>query len=60
MARFVLTTRLLAAVSGALMLALVAPGASAADAMPGMAKATRQELGASALFVPAGSLLVVA
>lgn len=59
MARFVLTTKLLAAVSGALMLALVAPGASAADAMPGMAKATRQELGASAVFAPDGSLLVV-
>ncbi|MBF1165253.1 MAG: exo-alpha-sialidase [Dechloromonas agitata] len=41
------------------MLALVAPGASAADAMPGMAKATRQELGASAVFAPDGSLLVV-
>lgn len=58
MARFVLTTKLLAAVSGALMLALVAPGASAADAMPGMAKAAKQELGASAAFAPDGSLLV--
>ena len=58
MARFVLTTKLLAAVSGALMLALVAPGASAADAMPGMVKAAKQELGASAAFAPDGSLLV--
>jgi len=43
-----------------LLLGLVGFGALAADGMPGMAKAARQELGASAIFAADGSLLVAA
>src|SRR5574343_1682130 len=59
MAKFVLITKRLTVV-GALMLALVGPEVLAADAMPGMTKAARPELGASAAFAPDGSLLAVA
>src|SRR5574343_2096473 len=58
MAKFVLITKRLTVV-GALMLALVGPEVLAADAMPGMTKAARLELGASAAVAPDGSLLVV-
>jgi hypothetical protein len=47
---------------GALMvgLGMVSTPSFAADAMPGMAKAAKAELGASAVFAPDGSLLVAA
>lgn len=50
------------ALAGALILGagLCANLAVAADAMPGMARAARPELGASAAFAPDGSLLVAA
>lgn len=60
MAKFVLITKRLAAAAGTLLLALLGPTALAADAMPGMARAPRLELGASAAFAPDGKLLVVA
>ncbi len=41
-----------------LLLGLFAFGALAADGMPGMTKAAKQELGSSAIFAPDGSLLV--
>lgn len=61
MARSALTTKLLALFGSVLLFGLLAPAASAADAMPAMAKkAARPELGASAIFAPDGSLLVAA
>lgn len=41
-------------------LGLIASVAAAADAMPGMARAARPELGSSAAFAPDGTLLVAA
>lgn len=55
MAKSVSISRRLA---GGLLLGLFAFGALAADGMPGMAKAAKQELGTSAIFAPDGSLLV--